>query len=82
MKSFNNNKFIKKRCQKIIAIIIKHSLKRKKGKTDSFSCKNFKNLTRQKLRCFNCDHKKSTFLKQHKKVNIGSPKFFISYKTC
>ena len=37
-------------------------------------------VTTEKSRCFNGNHK-LIFIKQHKKVNIESPKFFISYKT-
>ena len=54
----------------------------KKSKTYCFSCKNFTYITqkdkeimenkviRKKSGCFNCNHKKSTLLKQRKKVNI------------
>ena len=73
--------------------MIKHGLKRKKDKTYSFSCKNVtyntekaKEIMKHKIiakksRCFNCNHK-STFLKQHKEINIEPPKFSIIYKTC
>ena len=76
---FNNNKGLKKSFEKSIAIIIKLGLKRKKGKTCCFSCRNFTYNTekdkkvmrvkviREKSRCFNCNHKRSTFLKQRKK---------------
>ena len=53
-----------------------------KKKTYCFSCKNFtcntqkhkeimrNKVIRKKLTCFNCNPKKSTLLKQNKKVNI------------
>ena len=33
-------------------------------------------VIRETLRCFNCNHKKSTFLKQHNKVTIELPRIF------
>ena len=43
MKSFNNiiTKALKRVVKKSIAIILKRGLKRKKGKTSCFCCKNF-----------------------------------------
>ena len=79
---------MKKSCQKSIAIVIKHGSKRKKSKTYCFSCKNFtcntqkdkeimrNKVMRKKSRCFNCNQKKSTLSKQHKKVNIEPPRIF------
>ena len=81
-------KALKSVVKKSITINIKHDFKRKKFKAYSFSCKNFKHKTqkdkvimknkviREKSRCFNSNHK-STFLNQHKKVNIEPPKFSL-----
>ena len=74
--------------KKKIAIVIKHGSKRKKSKTYCFSCKNFTYNTqkdkeimrnkaiRKKSSCFNCNRKKSTLLKQRRKVNIEPPRIF------
>ena len=60
----------------------------KKSKTYCFSCKNFtyniqkdkeimkSEVIRKKSRCFNCNRKKSTHLKQRRKVNIEPPRIF------
>ena len=39
-------------------------------------------VIREKLRCFNCNHKKSTFLQQRKRLKLVHLEFFNSYKTC
>ena len=66
----------------------------KKVKTYCFSCKTFtyntkkdkqtirNKVIREKLRYFNCNHKKSTFLKQRKRLKLVHLEFFSSYKTC
>ena len=41
-----------------------------------------KKVIREKSKCFNCNHKKSTFLKQDKKLILNHIEFFTSYKTC